>query len=141
MENLLESISNICKLMLPALLTIVLPAVLIILRHVSNKFTSKLDAQTKVAVNEMLMNFVGQGVAYAEQESKRFRKQAQERMNGDHKLDLAVAYVAGEIKKFNLPQLAETELKNKVESYLGIGTLNSSLLIQEDDDESTNFSN
>jgi hypothetical protein len=58
-------------------------------------------------------------------------------MHGDHKLEQAVAFVAGAIRKHDLPQVAENELRNRVESYLGIGTLNTNLLQQEGDDETS----
>jgi hypothetical protein len=56
MENLLEKISVICQYFLPILLSIILPVLVLVVRHLINKLTYKMDVQTKAALNDLLTN-------------------------------------------------------------------------------------
>lgn len=105
-------------------------------RLLVKKHGDKLDVETKAKLDEMITSLTSQGVAFAEQWAKNKAKDGG-RVPGNEKLHKAMEYVAGQVEKYNLDKLAEEELKEKIESILGYGTLNeiqleTSLGIEED---------
>jgi hypothetical protein len=123
----LQELSNVFKLVLPVVITVALPTVVMLFRSLVKKASNKFDVQTRVAVSDMMDNIVTRGVAFAEQEAKKYGRQTKYKMDSDHKLEQAVRYVVGEIESYNLPRLAGSEIRDKVESCLGLGTLNVNL--------------
>ena len=118
-----ETLENIVKLLLPTILVIAVPVVLVIVRNLINKFTEKLSAETKSTVQDMVDNLVASGISYAEQYAKTQEKAAREKIDGSHKLEIATMYIISEINKQNLPQLNAQEISNRIDSYLGIETI------------------
>jgi hypothetical protein len=134
MENYIETISNIAHLLLPVLLTIFTPVLVLLARIVVKKLTNKLDAETKAAIQDMVNNIVGQGVAFAEQYTKTQEKVIRNKIDSSHKLEMATIFVVDELRKQNLPELSSQDIQSKIESYLGFGTLNNNLMTEEGGD-------
>ncbi len=136
MAEYMETISNtFFQIILPALITIVLPLLVVLARSVTKKLTEKLDTETRSTVQDMVNSVVSQGVAYAEQYAKTQKRFAQGQLGGEHKLEMATRFIAVEAKKYKLPDMTAGEIRNKVDSYLGIGTLNKNFIINEESDE------
>lgn len=134
MEQYTETATNILHLILPAVIAILTPAVVVIARAVAKKLTEKLDAETKIAAQHMVDEVVGKGVAYAEQYAKAQEKIIKQKIDGEHKLEFAVRYVLEELEKNKLPELTAADIEKRVESYLGVGTLNKNFMKEEGGD-------
>ena len=127
----------------PIIISIVGAALLVLARGATKKYGAKLDVETQARAEELLSNLIREGVTFAEQWAKNEAKK-QNAVGGSAKMNRALEYVAEEVKRNNLPQIATVVLTNKIESALGFGTLNENHgepgivigePIQEDDDE------
>lgn len=127
--------------LVPIIVTVFATALTLIIKGVAKKYGDRLDAETKDLGENLLINLVQQGATFAEQWAHREGKRIGTKVDGNEKLAKAVAYVAAEINKKGLPQLAEQEIAAKVESILGISTLNLNALpelpleMEENNDE------
>lgn len=139
MDQYIETAENLLKILLPVVVTVLTPVVLVLAKKVTSKFSDKLDAETKSAVHDMVSTIVAQGVHYAEQYAKTQQKVVQGKLDGESKLEQATFYIVDHLDKYNLPQLAAHEIKNKVESYLGTATFAQNHLGERDDEEPVGF--
>lgn len=130
----------------PILASLIGALLLFVVRGFTKKYGDKLDIETKMKLDDLLSNLTQQGVALAEQWAKNRNKQLPEgtTVPGNEKLHKAMEFVAEQIRKYNLDELAEAELKDKIEAMLGFGTLSEMPLIEglpidtEENDENWN---
>lgn len=120
----------------PIIATIVGAVILRILSKVSNKYEGKVDIETRQRTEALTTDIIHEAVARAEQWAKN------RETNGRSKLNKAVEYIATEIRRNNLPRLAEDTIVNKIEATLGFATVRENHgetiaipVVQEDDDD------
>jgi hypothetical protein len=139
MEALLASL---LEHIVPIIIAIISGILLALIRGAIKKYGAKLDVETQARTEALLSDLVQQGVTFAEQWAKNEAKK-QNVVGGSAKLSKAMEYIAQEIERNNLPELAESVIISKIESALGFGTLNENHggagvvgeLVEEDDDE------
>lgn len=107
----------------PILITVISGILLKLIHSAVKKHGAKLDVETQARAEALLSDLVQQGVTYAEQYAKNEAKR-QNAVGGSAKLNKAMEYVAQEIERNKLPELAEHVIVNKIEAALGFGTLN-----------------
>ena len=138
-----QTLNTLIEHFVPILASVISGVLLFLIQGLSKKYGKKLDVETRQRAEDLLSSFVQQGVTLAEQWAHNRNKQLPdgERTPGQAKLEVALEYIAGEVQKNGLDQLAETQLKAKVESMLGIGTINANNLpelpldSEEDEDD------
>lgn len=121
--ELLENLRNAFWLILPTILSILAPIVVLLLRAILKKLTTHLDIRTSAAIMDIVNGVVMNGVALAEQEAKKHQIETQEKLGSENKLEMAMEYVISELEKNKVPQLTQEEIRQRIESYLGMGTL------------------
>lgn len=126
--DFMEVVSSIAYLVLPVILTVFTPVLVLLIRVVVKKLTMKLDTETRSAIQDMINNVIGQGVAFSEQYSKSQEKIVRSKIDSQHKLEMATIFVVDELQRQNLPELTSQEIQNKIESYLGFGTLSDNMM-------------
>jgi ABC-type lipopolysaccharide export system ATPase subunit len=114
----------------PIVLSLVSVALITLIRGFLKKNEGKVNLQIKEVTERLLIEAVQQGISFAEQWAHNQSKQMTEgyKVNSNDKLTLAVKYVVNEINRNELPQLAEKQIVEKIESALGINTLNNNSL-------------
>ncbi len=119
-----EQIVNGFRMILPAVIVIATPIILMIVRSVTSKISHKADAETRVHIQEAMLNITLQGIALSEQLATKYKRANEgEKMDSDFKLETAVKYVLDEMHRINLPELSVSKVEDRVESYLGVGAL------------------
>ncbi len=119
-----EQIAHAFKLALPGIIAVATPIVLMIARSVTRKISHKADAQTRVHIQEAMLNITLQGIALAEQLSVKYAKSNEgNKLDSDFKLETAAKFVLDEMRRLNLPELSVSKVEDRVESYLGVGAL------------------
>jgi hypothetical protein len=109
---------------MPSLIAIVAFAILALARSFLKKYGARLDVETKLASQDFINNIVVQGVALAEQWAKNMETEYKEKPVSNDKLLKAAQYIIEELRKKGITDIAEQEIKNRIESYLGLVTLN-----------------
>jgi hypothetical protein len=92
-------------------------------RGLMKKYGAKVDIETKSRLDTMVTNLTQQGVTFAEQWAKN-RKKTGALIEGEQKLHKAMEFIAGQVRKYKLDELAEQELRERIESMLGYVTIN-----------------
>ncbi len=116
-------LAGLLEHLVPILITIVSGVLLTLVRGVVKKYGVRLDMETQARAEAVLTDLVQQGVTFAEQYAKNEVKKGI-MTGGQTKMMKALEYVASELERNKLPQLAERVMTNKIESALGFGTLN-----------------
>jgi hypothetical protein len=116
-------LAGLLEHIVPILITVISGVLLTLIRGAIKKYGAKLDIETQARAEALLSDLVQQGVTYAEQWAKNESKR-QNAVGGSAKLSKAMEYIAQEIERNKLPELAESVLVNKIEAALGFGTLN-----------------
>jgi len=94
------------------------------------KYTAKLDTDMAKAVNDIVMDAVIEGVGYVEQLAKQARSRNEE-LRGVNKLHKAATYIRTELEKRGIVDITNTEIQSKIESMLGQGMTDGSILTTE----------
>ena len=68
----------------------------------------------------MLFGWADKGIGLAYEKSHQKVQDLGEKLKGPEKLEVALAFVNGMIKQYELPEMAEEKLKNYVEAKLGL---------------------
>lgn len=124
------SIDDIIQLFLnntaSCVLTILAVLAVYYTRVLVKKFGNKLDAETQSKIQDIISSSVAQSCSYAEQWAKNIQKELgnNQKVSGYDKLLKALEYAVNDLKNHGLTNLNEQELKEKIESFLGIATLN-----------------
>jgi len=119
-----EQVVNGFRMILPAVIVIATPIVLIIVHSVTSKISQKADTQTRIHVQEAMLNITLQGIALAEQLSFKYAiSNDGTKFDSDFKLETAVKFTLDEMRRLNLPELSVGQIEDRIESYLGVGTL------------------
>ncbi|MCK5610064.1 hypothetical protein KAR91_49785 [Candidatus Pacearchaeota archaeon] len=116
---MLEQLTVVFYEVLPFVLAILLPMVFILVRGLLKKTTSKMDIETQVRLDQIIMNAVQQGVDYAEQWAESKQKLKAAKPNGQEKLRRATAYIVKELEEKDVQGITQEALERKVESILG----------------------
>lgn len=116
-------LAGLLEHIVPILITLISGILLKLIHGAVKKYGAKLDVETQARAEALLSDLVQQGVTYAEQYAKNEARR-QNAVGGSAKLNKAMEYVAREIERNKLPELAESALVDKIESALGFGTLN-----------------
>lgn len=106
----------------PIIASILGTVLLVLVKGLIGKYAKKLDVETQGRLENLLSDLTQQGVAYAEQWAKNRNKQGA-KVPSNEKLHKAMEYIAAQIRKHKLNELAETELREKIEAMLGYNTL------------------
>jgi len=122
METLKE-ILELFALLLPAVLSMCAPVLVLIAVKWVCRHTAKLDVETRQVIEEQVIHIVLQATAYAEQEAYNFATRTKQRMQGEHKLNLAIMYVTSCLERAGIQDLDETDITSKIEAYLGLGVI------------------
>lgn len=123
----MEFLTIFAEHFVPILATVLGTVLTVLLSGLVKKFGSKLDVETKERLDSLIGGITHQGVAYAEQWAKNLKKSGTE-VASNQKLYKAMEYIAAEIRKYKLDQLAEEELVKKIESVLGFHNMGTELL-------------
>jgi len=118
----MEQVATIFWQILPILISIAIPSVLVLAKWLASKLASKLDAEGKVKVQELLNGIIMGGVAYAEQIAKQ-KAQNNQAVNGGTKLYIATQWIIDELNKQKIVELTAEEIQKRIESVLGMDTL------------------
>ncbi len=122
--TLVEQVAHAFKMALPGIIVVATPIILVIVRSVTNKISHKADAQTRIHIQEAMLNITLQGIALSEQLATKYKRANEgDKMDSDFKLEIAVKYVLDEMHRINLPELSVGKVEERVESYLGVGAL------------------
>lgn len=116
-------LAGLLEHIVPILITLISGILLKIIHGAVKKYGGRLDVETQARAEALLSDLVQQGVTYAEQYAKNEARR-QNAVGGSAKMNKALEYVAREIERNKLPELAESVLVDKIESALGFATLN-----------------
>jgi len=141
--DLLQSFLNIASVLV---LNIVVLFILYYSKKLITKYGEKLDTETASRLQDLVTNSIAQGCAFAEQWAKNIEKglEADQKVASSEKLLKAIEYALTDLRKHGIAGYSEKEVRDKVESFLGIGTLNLNSMnnlangIQEDNNEPPN---
>jgi len=132
----MEYLAPFLEHLLPIIVGILGTVALMIMQRLSKKYEDKVSIETRQRTEALTTDIIHEAVARAEQWAKN------RETNGRSKLNKAVEYIATEIRRNNLPQLAEDTIVNKVEATLGFATVRENHgeaiaipVVQEDDDD------
>ena len=96
------------------IITIVGPALTIIITALVWKLLGKLGVEKNVAIDVLMRKYIKQGINYADSWAE---KQA-EKPVGEQKMATAIKHILGLVADSKLPQMAEDKLKDMIESQL-----------------------
>jgi len=117
-------LAGILQHIVPIILAITAGVLTKLIHSGVKKYGAKLDLETQIQAESLLNELVQQGVTYAEQLAKNVAVQRGETLDGSAKMSKAMEYVAAELIRNGLPHLTEQVLSDKIESVLGLNTLN-----------------
>jgi len=128
----------------PIALVLIGSTLVYLVRQFMKKYGIKLDVEIKNLTEVLLIQFVQEGIAYAEQWAKQYVKTHDTAPDGASKMDIALKFISEELKRHGLDNLAERAIRNKIEAILGIETignasLNDMLKNAEGEDNNENF--
>jgi hypothetical protein len=104
--------------LIPIVFAILTPILALLARALIRWLQEKLDFEVDIEKENKLLELVMDGIAYAEEQSKKAIKEDKKLPSGD-KLRLAIEYVSDRIEELGLPKLAGDKLAKMIESRLG----------------------
>lgn len=125
----------------PILIGIVSVVFLALSTGLIKKYCAKLDIESKAKVEEMLFNITQQAVGYAEQWAKNKAKTTNEKAQSPEKLHKAMEFIAEQIRKYEIDKIVADEVEKKVESMLGLNTLQQQIIETEEGDNDNEWEN
>lgn len=82
-------------------------------------FEKKTNIDIPASTEKMILDWADQGIGFAHEKSHQILQKTGTKLDGNEKLNLAAGFVADLIKKHELDAVAETKLKDYIESKLG----------------------
>lgn len=107
----------------PIVLSLVSIAVLVFIKGMSKKYGNKIDVEIRDLLDKLFTQITQQGIAYAEQWAKNYAKNHGQSPSGSEKFDAAFKYITEELRRNGVVDLAESEIRRKIEAMLGIETM------------------
>ena len=107
----------------PIVLAFVSVIFIFTIKKVAEKYGYKVDVEVKNLTEALLMQIVQNGISYAEQWAKNYVAKTDVKSAGAEKLDIAFRFIVEELKRYNIIDLAEREVKAKIEAMLGVETI------------------
>lgn len=105
------------------LLKIVFTILGILATYLTTKAITYFEAKTKIdipaATEKTISDWADQAVGLAYEKSHQVLQKTGQKLDGNAKLSIATDFVMGLVKKYNLDQVAETKVKDVIESKLG----------------------
>ena len=120
METLFVSFLENFGLIILSLIGVVL---IFTIKKIAEKYGHRVDADIKNFTESLFTQIVQHGIAYAEQWTKNYINQNNNKPTNSEKLDMAFKFIVEELKRYSIFDLAEREIKNKIEAVLGLETI------------------
>ncbi len=98
-------------------------------------FEKKTKIDIPAATEELLHKWADKGIGYADEKSHQAIKKHGKKLTGPEKLEIALKFVIGMAKQYELPTMAEDKLTEYVESKLGLNRKNDMILLSEAKEE------
>jgi hypothetical protein len=107
---------------LPVVISIIAPALTLLVAWVCRKIATKLDIQNTHHLDALIDAIVRRATDAVEQLSQAAKKRGDAAIASGDKLAMAIGMVLAELKVLGLPELAEAVITERIEAYLRINS-------------------
>lgn len=125
MESILAAL---LEHIVPIIISLLGAVIVAVVRGLAKKYGENIDLKTKALTEDLVNHLVTQGIMLAEQWAKVRAKRLNEKVGGNDKLQIAMKFIADELRKKGITDMAEKEIRNRIEAMLGIQTVSTQAL-------------
>jgi hypothetical protein len=94
-------------------------------------FEKKTKIDIPASTEDLLHKWADKGIGYANEKSHQAIQKVGKKLTGSEKLEIALKFVIGMSKQYELPSLAEDKLTEYIESKLGLDRKDAGVLLEE----------
>ena len=103
-------------------------------------FEKKTKIDIPASTEDLMHKWADKGIGYADEKSHQAIKKYGKKLTGPEKLEIALKFVTGMAKQYELPTMAEEKLTEYIESKLGLNRKNDMILLSEATEENVGVS-